>query len=625
MPVLNFDDIVTLWNSQGGNPDMANLMAGIALAESGGDTTSLFNNGTTDYSVGLWQINYFGSLMADRTAKYGTPQSLQASPPAQALAAIDISGNNFAGVHQPWFGDPVTVAWENAGSPTTVTKAQVQGWLSAANRSTGGGSSAGSSALAGSSGVASAGSSGSPGGTIVAPPAGLVSDVGKDQFVLNGSRLTIDLSNALVNASVTYDATQASVIELVLKDADANLIGNDDVLQQKSVLNLDGSLWQMAAVSKSGTDLTCTFEPWVVAALRSATGPFAVSPGTLARTGFAQKLVEQVQGATFVSPPFLWLYNQNKGYAHTSYEQLSRGHIQNPEEDSWTCLQRLASEIQWRCFEFNGAVYFGPDEWLIGLPVATTLQQWTNGVSTIDGDYDMGQPLSEATVTAVVGSWVPTPGQSVAIANLGPFSLQPWLVVKVNRPNLFQPDVTLTLQVPQPDLPEPASGGASAFVNTGATALPSTAGRNVVSPAGTGITLGRVDQGVDFGGSGPLLAVGSGKIVLAGYDVNGWGPPGGGEAPGGVVLLVLDNPPDSQHNTVYYAEGLDPSVTAGQTVKAGDVVALANGNSVEIGWADPNSPGSVVPLNQITQGRYSGSGATPEGQKFYNYITTGSL
>ena len=78
-------------------------------------------------------------------------------------------------------------------------------------------------------------------------------------------------------------------------------------------------------------------------------------------------LVSQVQGAVFTSPPQSYLYGLDEGYARPTQEQVSRGTIKNPLEDSWTCLQRLHVGIDFRCFEYNGSVYFGPDSWLTTL------------------------------------------------------------------------------------------------------------------------------------------------------------------------------------------------------------------------------------------------------------------
>ena len=98
---MSFAQIEKLWTDNGGNAASAPIMAAIAEAESGGNPTSLNNNPSTgDYSVGLWQINYFGSMLGPRSKSYGTPQALQGNANAQAKAAISISNNGTS--LSPW-------------------------------------------------------------------------------------------------------------------------------------------------------------------------------------------------------------------------------------------------------------------------------------------------------------------------------------------------------------------------------------------------------------------------------------------------------------------------------------------------------------------------------------------
>ena len=94
------------------------------------------------------------------------------------------------------------------------------------------------------------------------------------------------------------------------------------------------------------------------------------------------------------------------------------------------------------------------------------------------------------------------------------------------------------------------------------------------NPIGQGLIAGRIDMGVDFGGAGPLYALGPGTIVSV-YN-SGW--------PGGVLIVIqLDS---GQY--VYYAEDVAPAVVAGQRVAAGALIghATGGGDGIEIGWAD---------------------------------------
>lgn len=99
MARLNANQLASLWVQAGGNPASAKTAAAIALAESGGRTDAL-NPRAPDYSVGPWQINYYGNLRGPRTQQFGTPQQLLSNPLANARAAVAISqgGKNF----NPW-------------------------------------------------------------------------------------------------------------------------------------------------------------------------------------------------------------------------------------------------------------------------------------------------------------------------------------------------------------------------------------------------------------------------------------------------------------------------------------------------------------------------------------------
>jgi hypothetical protein len=124
------------------------------------------------------------------------------------------------------------------------------------------------------------------------------------------------------------------------------------------------------------------------------------------------------------------------------------------------------------------------------------------------------------------------------------------------------------------------------------------------NPIGKGLTVGRIDEGVDFAGSGPLYAMGSGTIKS--IADSGW--------PGtNYILLAMDDGKD-----VYYAENIKPSVTAGQRVKAGQQIGTARGSYpyVEIGWAT-STPGQALASGHYTEGQ-----ATAEGKDFAALLGT---
>lgn len=100
---------------------------------------------------------------------------------------------------------------------------------------------------------------------------------------------------------------------------------------------------------------------------------------------------------------------------------------------------------------------------------------------------------------------------------------------------------------------------------------------NFSNPIGPGLTPERIDMGVDFGGSGPLYALGHGTVVEAYPHGGGSGWPGGG-----YLGIRLDD-----GREIYYAEDLQPLVALNQVVTPGQHVADATGgpSGIEVGWA----------------------------------------
>jgi hypothetical protein len=139
---------------------------------------------------------------------------------------------------------------------------------------------------------------------------------------------------------------------------------------------------------------------------------------------------------------------------------------------------------------------------------------------------------------------------------------------------------------PAPAPPPPASGG---YVNP---------------LAGANVTPERIDQGVDYGGTGTLGAIGDGKVTYVGTSNTGW--------PGAFIEFQLSSGPDAG-KYVFYAESISPAagLHVGQTVHTGQPIASINGQ-IEIGW------GSGVGTQPLAQADgQSGSGvSTPDGKSF---------
>jgi hypothetical protein len=108
----------------------------------------------------------------------------------------------------------------------------------------------------------------------------------------------------------------------------------------------------------------------------------------------------------------------------------------------------------------------------------------------------------------------------------------------------------------------------------------------------------RIDQGVDFTGTGPIAAVGDAEILKTGAP--GW-PEGGG-----VLYKLLSGVRAGQVIFVY--EGVEATVHAGQHVSAGDQIGVfVPGGSIEMGFADeagvPISHGEYVEGKETQGGK----------------------
>ncbi len=118
----------------------------------------------------------------------------------------------------------------------------------------------------------------------------------------------------------------------------------------------------------------------------------------------------------------------------------------------------------------------------------------------------------------------------------------------------------------------------------------------------SGLVAERIDEGVDFGGTGPVYALGDAVITNAGQN-SGW--PGGGW----ITYRLIDGP--AAGLTVYLAEDVTPTVQVGQRVSPTTVIAnmFAGGTGIEIGWAQPTGVSALSELPQA--GGISGGGPFP--------------
>lgn len=315
----------------------------------------------------------------------------------------------------------------------------------------------------------------------------------------------------------------------------------------------------------------------------------------------------------------------------------------NPDEDFWTALNRLAQERYWYLFSDGETLYLadGPD--LMKQTPAIELDRVSDGgiINHLEFTFDNTAWTYAATHkkrrrsqrrTALAKITSPVEGICDVVCkideiragdvatfnNTGPGDGQ-WLVGDCRR-SVFEVTSEMTVVPALQPLTEgelnPAQQNPtnlSAFANT------ITLG-GYTNPVGNW-QPGRIDQGVDGTLTSSAVAPGD-SIILPVTKVSDPGWAGGGYIAGQLTTGKLKG------KCWYIAEGIVPIVPVGAKVKAGSPVArrivspYANhqlGN-IEIGWADPNSPGR--PLAQSISG-YGGDQspqAMAAGNSFNRFI-----
>jgi hypothetical protein len=119
----------------------------------------------------------------------------------------------------------------------------------------------------------------------------------------------------------------------------------------------------------------------------------------------------------------------------------------------------------------------------------------------------------------------------------------------------------------------------------------------------SGLIPERIDQGVDFEGSGPIYALGDAVITNA--TATDWGWPGGGW----ITYRLTKGP--AAGLTVFVAENVTPTVSLGEHVTSDTVIAKMydGGVGIEMGWATSDS--STARSQLADAGGISGDGPFP--------------
>lgn len=134
---------------------------------------------------------------------------------------------------------------------------------------------------------------------------------------------------------------------------------------------------------------------------------------------------------------------------------LQYAFAQGEKENNWHCMNRLAGEVNWRCFESAGWVYFLEEPTLLESGVRIIVSDAAPGIIDTTFDYDVGKDVTEMTVTADAKTWSAPPGSVVSVHRHGPAD---GLYLVENISTQIQSrsgNAEITLKRPTEPLPEP--------------------------------------------------------------------------------------------------------------------------------------------------------------------------
>ena len=228
---------------------------------------------------------------------------------------------------------------------------------------------------------------------------------------------------------------------------------------------------------------------------------------------------------------------------------------------------------------------------LLVAAAAPVAAHWWHRPATHPTALDQENPAS--TPGAALGAGPRTPGQPAAPEN----TLAQWAQIPIGKHAVAQVGAAkraarhAAAQPSHAPRPQPKPK-----------ATPSTAYQNPLR-AVSDLVLERIDMGVDFGGAGPVYALGDGVITNATGDSTGW--PGGGW-----ITYQLTDGPDAGL-VVYVAEDVKPTVEVGQKVTSSTVIAnmFNGGDGIETGWATSDS--STAESQMAAAGGIGGNGPFP--------------
>lgn len=450
------------------------------------------------------------------------------------------------------------------------------------------------------------------------PTVGFDPAVDVSKLIINGSQIDADVTNSISQAQLERVMVGASTLTLTIEDPYRTLV-NSPIAQivtptapgaglapdapyeptTCAIVDQNGTelVFALCSISKSNDQVTLVFEDFWINALRyaySTQAGYLTATGTMTRADFMVSVIRK--GLPLLPIPVVVVPDSYPAVQQieTDTGDSQWGTTDNPGEDAWTCLTRLANDVQWRCFSNGQSIVIGPDDWLLSFPVAATFVEHTGGVDNIDFEWDMNQAQATATINVVTDLLSFPPGSPIQLNNLGVAS-GVWLASDVSR-SLFLPDATINALQPQPSLSEAQLAAVSTAGTGNAPSVAAAPGGSAAAQQAVAFALAQVGKPYIWGGTGPggydcsglcYAAYGSAGITIPRTSETQW-----------AQLTHVDMSQLAPGDLIFYA-GSD-----GTAVDPGHVVMyIGNGNVVEAEMTGTNIHVVPVPSGYIGAAR----------------------
>jgi cell wall-associated NlpC family hydrolase len=128
----------------------------------------------------------------------------------------------------------------------------------------------------------------------------------------------------------------------------------------------------------------------------------------------------------------------------------------NRDEDSWTCMRRLAEEVNWRLWEEAGSIYYMTDDRILRSAVEMTVEPMQDGIYSVTARESNRRERQEVTIDCDARRWQAGPATVVEVYGYGDPLDGRWILSAIRRPSLWSPRTTITLQRREKALLEPA-------------------------------------------------------------------------------------------------------------------------------------------------------------------------